>query len=151
MMTATVKRRCETRSRRLRGRHLLLAWVGLALAVAHPSHGLGIRLCPFRAATGMPCPGCGLTRSLSCTLHGELAAAWDHHPFGPILAALLVAVGVLGLLPGAARTRLTDVLVQRPRLAHGLYTTFVGAFVLFGAARLLAHAWASWVAPALAG
>ncbi|MCC6491788.1 MAG: DUF2752 domain-containing protein [Pirellulales bacterium] len=41
--------------------------------------------CPFRLATDLPCPGCGLTRSFVAFSHGDLSAAFDYHAFGPLL------------------------------------------------------------------
>jgi hypothetical protein len=46
-------------------------------------------LCPIRRVTGRPCPGCGLTRSITHALHGNLAASLHHHPLGLPLTALL--------------------------------------------------------------
>jgi hypothetical protein len=42
-------------------------------------------ICPLLTFTGIPCPFCGLTRSLLCLLHGEVAQAFWYHPFGPIV------------------------------------------------------------------
>ena len=39
--------------------------------------------CAFRRITGLPCPGCGLTRSWVLTAHGHLRHASERHPFGP--------------------------------------------------------------------
>lgn len=36
--------------------------------------------CPFLWLTGVPCPGCGMTRALRCLLHGELRAACAYNP-----------------------------------------------------------------------
>lgn len=44
-------------------------------------------VCVFRLTAGLPCPGCGLTRSVGHLLHGGLARSVALHPFGPILAA----------------------------------------------------------------
>jgi hypothetical protein len=60
----------------------------------------GPPLCPFRLLTGLPCPGCGLTRSVVCTLHGDLASAMMFHPLGPLVVAAL-ALAVLVELLGA--------------------------------------------------
>ncbi len=51
-------------------------------------------LCGFRRATGLDCPGCGLTRSVTATLHGQLNHAVDWNPVGPLVAvyALLQAL-----------------------------------------------------------
>ena len=38
-------------------------------------------ICPVRLLTGIPCPGCGITRSLRELLHGHFAEAFRLHPF----------------------------------------------------------------------
>jgi hypothetical protein len=60
-------------------------------------------LCAFRRTTGLPCPGCGLTRSWSLAAHGDLSGALARHPFGP--ASLLVAWGAVMIGPRAIPTR----------------------------------------------
>lgn len=54
-------------------------------------------MCPFFNATGLPCPGCGLTRSFVCLGHGHLSEAFKWHPLGPLLfaGALLYLFGTL--------------------------------------------------------
>lgn len=70
----------------------------LALAAVLPAGRIdaGPVLCPVRRATGRPCPGCGLTRSLVRLVHGRLRAATQAHAFGPALAVLLLAWAVTG-------------------------------------------------------
>jgi hypothetical protein len=57
----------------------------------------GPPLCPFRLLTGLPCPGCGLTRSLVSLLHGDLSAAVLFHPLGPVAASVLLALVIIEL------------------------------------------------------
>ncbi|TAH39694.1 MAG: DUF2752 domain-containing protein [Planctomycetota bacterium] len=52
-------------------------------------------LCPLRRATGLPCPGCGLTRSFVATAHGQLAEAFTLHLFGPFLFLTCAAGAVI--------------------------------------------------------
>jgi hypothetical protein len=47
----------------------------------------GILPCPFHAVTGLPCPGCGMSRAAKCVFRGALREAHWHHPL--ILPALL--------------------------------------------------------------
>lgn len=63
--------------------------------------------CAFRRATGLPCPTCGLTRSMVLALHGNVGAAWSVMPVGPvlILGALSLAVVSLGYAAVAPRWR----------------------------------------------
>jgi hypothetical protein len=50
-----------------------------------PPSGLGISTCVFRNTFGIPCPGCGLTRSFAAISHGQLAAALRSHPLGILI------------------------------------------------------------------
>ena len=40
-----------------------------------------ITICPAVLITGLPCPGCGMTRALIRLLHLDFAGAWQMHPF----------------------------------------------------------------------
>jgi len=75
-----------------------LAVVALAVAVALPASRIdsGPVVCPVRHVTGRPCPGCGLIRSVVKTVHGQPAAAWQDHPAGPLIVALLGVWAVTG-------------------------------------------------------
>jgi hypothetical protein len=68
-------------------------------------------LCPFRLLTTLPCPGCGVTRSLVYCAHGEWQAALAFHPLGLLCYGALwclFAVGVLSpFLPAASRVTTT--------------------------------------------
>lgn len=48
-------------------------------------------VCVWRSYFGFNCPGCGLTRSVVLTAHGDFAAAFALHRIGPVifLAVLL--------------------------------------------------------------
>lgn len=52
-------------------------------------------ICPFRLLTGLPCPGCGLTRSWVYAWHGDVGASWAAHPFGPPLLVLVLVLAVV--------------------------------------------------------
>jgi hypothetical protein len=49
-------------------------------------------LCPFRAATGLDCPGCGTLRALHALLGGDLARALDHNVLTVAVLPVLVVV-----------------------------------------------------------
>jgi hypothetical protein len=48
-------------------------------------------VCALRSRFGLPCPTCGLTRSVVMSLHGEFARAWRMAPGGPVAVIGLVA------------------------------------------------------------
>ena len=60
-----------------------------AVLPAVPGHG-GIP-CPMRTLTGIPCPLCGMTTSVSATVHLQLGKALVANPAG-ILAVVVAAV-----------------------------------------------------------
>lgn len=51
--------------------------------------------CPLLALTGLPCPTCGMTRSLAATGRGDWATAIQFHAFGPPLLAASLAAGLI--------------------------------------------------------
>ena len=55
--------------------------------------------CPFDAALGRPCPGCGLTRALVLLLDGQWQAGLQTHPWAPLAAAALCLLAISSVLP----------------------------------------------------
>lgn len=77
----------DTRSLRLGG--VLMMAVGLVVplfAGAFPE-----AWCLLRATTGVPCCLCGMTTSVTATMHGDFAAAVAANPFGILAVATAVA------------------------------------------------------------
>ena len=63
-------------------------------------------LCVFHITTGLPCPGCGMTRAIVCCCHGRFADSIGYHPLGLIVFAWIVVAAVLRLpFPDAWRRR----------------------------------------------
>ena len=58
---------------------------------------LGLAPCRSMEWLGFPCPGCGVTTSVSLFWHGELWASFVNQPFGWLLAVLvpLLAAGAI--------------------------------------------------------
>ena len=52
---------------------------------------LSLFFCPFRAATGLPCFGCGCTHAFQHLVRGQLAAALLASPLGALLAVACAA------------------------------------------------------------
>lgn len=52
----------------------------------------GIPLCPLVLLTGLPCPGCGMTRAALLFLKGRWRQAFEMHPFFYVLLALAISV-----------------------------------------------------------
>ncbi|MDD5448838.1 MAG: DUF2752 domain-containing protein [Actinomycetota bacterium] len=53
--------------------------------------------CLFKKATGLPCLTCGLTRSLSCTSHGDISGSLKIHLLGPFVFVGICLLGFYSL------------------------------------------------------
>ncbi len=76
----------------------------VALVLSPTSIEDGPVLCPFRLLTGLPCPGCGLTRAWVYLAHGWWRESFAAHPFGIVAVGLLVAL-VVAVVVARARGR----------------------------------------------
>ena len=85
----------QTRAYRRRWISLTTPLVVLYLVVRDRYSWLPGWSCPIRHATGLPCPGCYLTRSISYSLTGQLGEALYWHVMGPPIAITLL--GFCGL------------------------------------------------------
>ncbi len=54
----------------------------------------GFYKCPFRFITGIPCPGCGMTRAFRELVKGNIRRAFYYHPLWPMAlgAAILLVL-----------------------------------------------------------
>ena len=96
---------------------------------------MGIPLCWLKALTGLPCPGCGLTRSVTHISHLHFGDALLDHPFGFPVYLLSVALVVAFVWP-AGRRRMVRFLAKRESAAQRLYWGLVGSFIVFGVCRM---------------
>jgi hypothetical protein len=105
-----------------RGEAVALGVITAVLVVSvvwRPPDDGGFVLCLFRRLTGLPCMGCGLTRSFCACAKGELARAAAFHPLGPALFAATVvwwARGVAAVAGLDAPVAAFDRAVRRWRL-----------------------------------
>ncbi len=63
---------------------------------------LGLAPCRTMEWAGIPCPGCGVTTSVSLLWHGDLWASFVNQPFG-FLMGVLVPLGAVGAIVGHFR------------------------------------------------
>lgn len=47
-------------------------------------------ICMFRSVTGIPCPGCGLLRSMVSAMHGDLARSCEYHRLGVVTIVYVI-------------------------------------------------------------
>jgi hypothetical protein len=81
---------------------------------------LGLPPCGFAAATGVPCPGCGLTTSFAHMAHGHFAAAFTAHLMGPplfVLTAVVALYAPYAIVRARPLATLLDTRASLPSLA----------------------------------
>jgi hypothetical protein len=110
-----------------------VAALGLACLFAPAGIEDGPVICPFRLVTGLPCPGCGLTRSWVYLTHGQWRDSFAAHPFGWLLAAVAIVLAVAVVTARVRRQPAPplDRLVKHP-VAIGVLTLWMA----FAAVRL---------------
>lgn len=112
------------------------ALVGMA-AVLGFGHLCGWTLWPcfFARATGLPCPGCGLTRGVTALFHGEWQKSWAYHPFTLGFVLLGALMTFCAVAPGGVRTKVAG-LVERLEKVTPFATIFLLAVVIYGLLRM---------------
>lgn len=109
---------------------------GLIIARVWPvaSVDSGDPTCLLRIVTGLPCPGCGMTRSWVHLAHGDVAGAFGYNLFGPVamaMAAGIVVYTVVALLRRRRPERLLEVV--NPKIVLGL----VGVWLAYSVIRVV--------------
>jgi hypothetical protein len=92
--------------------------------------------CPFFRVTGIPCPGCGLTRATILLLKGDLQASLRFHAFAPILLLTALALILVLLLPRSI-TQPAISKVEMLEQQTGFTVIILVGLILYWLARLL--------------
>ena len=121
----------------LRDRRLSLMLTGLlCLHIGLAALSLPFWECPFLKWTGVPCPGCGLTRASMFLLQGEVQASIHYHAFAPFFILLITMLVIGTLLPRAV----SGPLIRKAEILErqtGLTIIILGGLILYWLARLL--------------
>ena len=111
-----------------------LAVFVIVVSFVFPVGGLGFDLCMLHASTGLPCPGCGMSRAIAAISQGDFSAALGLNPFSIFAWPTFFALAVLTVLPARVRTRV-QAWMERSRAAK-VYELVFWAFLGFGLLRL---------------
>ena len=117
----------------------LLSLFALTISFFLPPDGLGIRICWIQALFGVDCPGCGLTRSVTCISQLEFAKAWRYHPFGFLVYVLFVSNAVVVASPELVTSQLRGWLDRNQAAVMSCYLTTCGLFLGFGILRMVSQ------------
>ncbi|HMF55800.1 MAG TPA: DUF2752 domain-containing protein [Pyrinomonadaceae bacterium] len=113
-----------------------LSAIFIVSALWQPSDEPGLILCPFRALTGLRCPGCGMTHAFCAIAHGHLWRAIQYNPFSPLLFLASVLVWIYS---AAALLRLDSIrhALSRLRPAQGVTWCLFALVMVWWVARLV--------------
>ena len=79
----------------MRDRAVALAISGLVIVqLVSTAFGAGLWRCPLRQATGIPCPGCGMTQSALAIADFDWYNVWQLNPFAPVVMVGVVLTAV---------------------------------------------------------
>jgi hypothetical protein len=92
---------------------LIFAGIFLSIAILHVTGvfsadrigGVIPLFCPFKVLTGIPCPGCGMTRAILSIIKGDFHGAFGYNPF----SFFLLFVVVLSAVPGKQAEKLPSI------------------------------------------
>lgn len=117
-----------------------VALLVMVASVFVPITGLGIDLCPVHHLTGLPCPGCGLTRAFAAWSQGELGVALGLNPFIVFAWPTFLVLALLAFAPTSVRLAVERALDRRGPLLSAMYRLVLMAFLGFGLIRFAAFA-----------
>jgi len=114
-----------------------LAVFALTLVLDPERPTMGIELCPMKASCGLPCPGCGVTRSMIHCSRGDFGGAFRHHPLGPaVWGAAIIGASSLAW-PRRVRNRLRAFWYPRRDAFDRAIIVCMPMLTLFGLLRIL--------------
>ena len=121
----------------LRNRRMIfILLTAAALYVASIRFGLTFWICPFKASTGVNCPGCGLGTAVLLLLQGKWQLALTTHFFSPFFLLALIIFTIIGFLPYHSRDRTVQwILVVEKKT--GISAFVLTGLILYWVARLL--------------
>lgn len=92
--------------------------------------------CPFFKVTGLPCPGCGLTRACLLLLQGDVHAALRFHAFAPVFVLLISMMLIATVLPKTV----TEPFIKKAEMLErktGVTLIIFSGLILYWLARLI--------------
>ena len=92
-------------------------------------------LCPFMRWLGLPCPGCGLTKSLYCYAKGDVITSLSYHPFGIVVQGIALCILILSIFDYKKNRTYVSILLD----SNTLWRCFAFLFFVFYITRLLSY------------
>lgn len=91
--------------------------------------------CPIFLVTGIPCPGCGLSRATAALLQGDLRTMGKIHIFAPIVLIAVVLTGLTLCVPDKVRINIIE-LIEKVEKHSKISIFIIISIVIYWALRL---------------
>lgn len=110
----------------------------LLFAMIQPASGFeAIQICIMRRFAGLPCPTCGLTRSMTNLIHLQPVQAALWHPLGFITLPVLVIMTWMLFLSDSKYNYFAEALFRKQRFIFVVVACLAALTAAYGAVRAL--------------
>jgi len=109
----------------------------LFVMIEPPSGFEAIQICIMRRFAGVPCPTCGLTRSMTNLIHLQPVEAMLWHPLGFITLPVLAFMTLMLFLTDAKYDALAAALFRKQRFIFVITAWLAALTVAYGLARAI--------------
>jgi hypothetical protein len=99
---------------------MLTITVPLLIMLSDPHIESSRSLCPFKLLTGLPCPGCGITKSIVFFYKGDIMRSFTYHIFGPFVVLFCVLAIIVLTAEIISRREYLNKLLFNRRIAYAL-------------------------------
>lgn len=100
-----------------------------------PPDGLGRNTCGLYILTKLPCPACGLTRSVTCISHMKFAKAFYYHPFGFIFYVIFLLLAIYNFMPEKMKNIIIAFFINHENIIKYVITFIIFSFIIYGIIR----------------
>jgi len=102
-----------------------------------PPEGLGRSTCGFYILTKLPCPACGLTRSITSISHMKFFKAFYYHPFGFIFYMIFLFLAIYNFMPEKIKNIIIIFFTKHEKILKYIISFIIFSFIIYGVARCL--------------
>ncbi len=102
-----------------------------------PPDGLGRSTCGLYILTKLPCPACGLTRSVTSISHMEFVKAFYYHPFGFIFYIIFLFLAIYNFMPEKIKNIIKVFFAKNEDIIKYILLFLIASFIIYGIARFI--------------
>lgn len=100
-----------------------------------PPDGLGRSTCGLYILTKLPCPACGLTRSVTSISHMKFVKAFYYHPFGFIFYIIFLFLAIYNFMPEKIKNIIILIFIKYEKIIKYIISFIIFSFIIYGITR----------------